>query len=67
MGPGNLFADIIKSKIVPVTRLTQVHRQAAQSNIVKVAHQLNAGNYPEMKKVLQGENEVVLLEEKVGC
>jgi exodeoxyribonuclease V alpha subunit len=33
VGPGQVLADIIQSGAVPVVRLTEVFRQAAQSRI----------------------------------
>ena len=38
VGPGQVLADIIASGVVPVVRLTEVFRQAAQSRIVTTAH-----------------------------
>ena len=43
VGPGNLFADLIRSGTVPTVRLTQIFRQAAQSAIVRNAHLVNCG------------------------
>ena len=38
VGPGQVLADIIASGAVPVVRLTEVFRQAAQSRIITNAH-----------------------------
>jgi len=46
VGPGNLFADILSSGIVPVLRLTEVFRQAAESLIIRNAHAINHGDNP---------------------
>lgn len=43
VGPGKFLADLIASDLVPVTRLTHVFRQAAQSGIVQIAHAVNHG------------------------
>ena len=43
VGPGQVLADIIQSGSVPVVRLTEVFRQAAQSRIITTAHQINRG------------------------
>ena len=51
VGPGQVLADIIKSEVMPVVRLTEVFRQAAQSRIVASAHRINAGRIPELKAV----------------
>ncbi|AWN35952.1 SF1B family DNA helicase RecD2 [Methylobacterium radiodurans] len=47
VGPGQVLADIIGSGRVPVARLTEVFRQAAESRIVVNAHRINAGKMPE--------------------
>jgi exodeoxyribonuclease V alpha subunit len=40
VGPGQVLADIISSGAVPVVRLTEVFRQAAQSRIITSAHHI---------------------------
>ncbi|CAO4165194.1 SF1B family DNA helicase RecD2 [Methylorubrum extorquens] len=47
VGPGQVLADIIVSGRVPVARLTEVFRQAAESRIVINAHSINAGRMPK--------------------
>jgi exodeoxyribonuclease V alpha subunit len=47
VGPGQVLGDIIQSGALPVVRLTDVFRQAAQSRIVTNAHRINAGVLPE--------------------
>lgn len=47
VGPGQVLADVINSGAVPVTRLTQVFRQAAGSLIIRNAHNINRGQMPE--------------------
>lgn len=47
VGPGQVLADIIASEAIPVARLTEVFRQAAESRIVMNAHRINAGKMPE--------------------
>lgn len=56
VGPGQVLADIINSGAIPVVRLTEVFRQAAQSRIITVAHQINRGRIPELGKV-EGETD----------
>jgi exodeoxyribonuclease V alpha subunit len=41
VGPGQVLADVIASGAVPVVRLTEVFRQAAQSRIITSAHRIN--------------------------
>jgi exodeoxyribonuclease V alpha subunit len=50
VGPGQVLADIIGSGAVPVVRLTEVFRQAAQSKIITTAHAINAGQLPDLGK-----------------
>src|SRR5205823_10044616 len=47
VGPGAVLADLIGSGIVAVARLTEVHRQAEESWIVRVAHAVHHGDGPE--------------------
>ena len=47
VGPGQVLADIIASAAVPVVRLTDVFRQAAESRIIVNAHRINRGLMPE--------------------
>ncbi|MCF8708532.1 SF1B family DNA helicase RecD2 [Rhizorhapis sp. SPR117] len=56
VGPGQVLADIIGSGTVPVVRLTEVFRQAAQSRIITTAHQINQGRTPNLGKV-EGETD----------
>jgi len=48
VGPGQVLADIIDSGSVPVARLTEIFRQAAESQIVTNAHKVNAGYMPNL-------------------
>src|SRR3954463_11155360 len=48
VGPGQVLADIIASGAVPVVRLTEVFRQAAQSRIITSAHRINQGSIPDL-------------------
>jgi exodeoxyribonuclease V alpha subunit len=48
VGPGQVLADIITSGAVPVIRLTEVFRQAAQSRIITNAHRINQGSIPDL-------------------
>jgi exodeoxyribonuclease V alpha subunit len=51
VGPGQVLADLIASGSVPVVRLTEVFRQAAQSRIIVNAHRINRGQMPEWEAV----------------
>jgi exodeoxyribonuclease V alpha subunit len=48
VGPGQVLADIITSASVPVVRLTEVFRQAAESRIIVNAHRINHGLMPDL-------------------
>ena len=48
VGPGQVLADIISSGAVPVVRLSEVFRQAAQSRIITNAHRINQGLMPDL-------------------
>lgn len=48
VGPGQVLADVINSGAVPVARLTEIFRQAAQSKIVTNAHKVNSGYMPDL-------------------
>ncbi len=49
VSPGNVLADVIASGILPVTYLTEIHRQEANSLIVTNAHRINRGEMPILK------------------
>src|SRR3954462_1086388 len=50
VGPGQVLADIIGSDAVPVVRLTEIFRQAAESRIITSAHRINRGAVPDLSK-----------------
>src|ERR1700720_1972915 len=50
VGPGQVLADVISSGAVPVVRLIEVFRQAAQSRIITSAHQINRGSIPDLSR-----------------
>ncbi|MFL5257497.1 MAG: ATP-dependent RecD-like DNA helicase [Rhodopila sp.] len=50
VGPGQVLADLIASGAVPVVRLTEVFRQAAQSRIITSAHRINQGAVPDLAR-----------------
>ena len=51
VGAGNILKDLIASEKIPVVRLTQVFRQAAESAIIRTAHQINNGQYPRLEPI----------------
>ncbi len=46
VGPGNFLRDLIASGRAPVTQLTEIFRQARESDIVLNAHAINQGQMP---------------------
>ncbi len=48
VGPGNVLRDILRSGAVEAVRLTEIFRQAEESNIVKNAHRINGGQMPDL-------------------
>ena len=48
VGPGSVLADLIASNVVPVVRLTEIFRQASQSQIVTAAYAINHGQMPKL-------------------
>ena len=50
VGPGQVLADIIQSEAIPVMRLTEVFRQAAESRIITAAHRINKGQMPDLAR-----------------
>jgi exodeoxyribonuclease V alpha subunit len=50
VGPGQVLADIIGAGTLPVVRLTEVFRQAAESQVIVNAHRINRGRMPELRQ-----------------
>jgi len=48
VGPGSFLNDLLASGVVPSVRLTEIFRQAAESDIVKNAHLINQGVLPDL-------------------
>ena len=48
VGPGQVLRDLIESGAVPVTRLTEIFRQAADSPIISCAYAVNRGEVPDL-------------------
>jgi exodeoxyribonuclease V alpha subunit len=49
VGAGAVLHDLIASGAVPVVKLSEVFRQAAQSRIITAAHSINRGEMPDLK------------------
>lgn len=50
VGPGKVLRDMIDSGVIPVTRLTEIFRQASGSLIIRNAHRVNRGEWLEPAK-----------------
>lgn len=48
IGPGSVLADLLRVEEIPRVRLTHVFRQAADSAIIRSAHQVRAGELPPL-------------------
>jgi exodeoxyribonuclease V alpha subunit len=48
VGPGSVLSDLISSGAVPVVRLTEIFRQAAESRIMTAAYAINQGQIPDL-------------------
>jgi exodeoxyribonuclease V alpha subunit len=55
VGPGYVLKDLIDSELVPVARLTQIFRQSSQSLIIRNAHLINEGKWPELDQSLNSQ------------
>lgn len=55
VGAGNFLRDVIDSEVVPVTRLTEIFRQAATSQIISNAHRINQGIPPLLDNLPDGD------------
>ena len=55
VGPGMVLGDLIASGTVPCVRLTEIFRQAADSGIIRGAHDINAGRVPDLRPQKDGD------------
>ena len=62
VGPGQVLGNIINSGAVPVARLTEIFRQAAQSKIITNAHKVNSGYIPNLEIVKDEETDFYFVE-----
>jgi exodeoxyribonuclease V alpha subunit len=61
VGPGDVLRDLIRSGAIPVTELTEVHRQAAGSRIVGLATEVLSGTVGQLAPI---DGDVFLAEER---
>jgi len=65
VGPGLVLRDIIESQAIPVCRLTEIFRQAAQSQIIVNSHRVNRGEmpvFPRQKEANDRKSDFYLIE-----
>ena len=48
VGPGRVFDHLIRSSVVPTICLTEIFRQARESAIIRSAHAVNQGIFPQV-------------------
>lgn len=65
VGPGRVLGDLIDSGVVPVTRLTEIRRQAKGSAIAEGAQAIREGRMPVMGE-LEGDLIFIEVEEDQG-
>src|SRR6185369_13506756 len=58
IGPGAVLRDVIRSRVVPTVRLTEVFRQASASRIIEGAHAILRGEEPRPSGALGGGTKV---------
>ncbi|NGQ94240.1 ATP-dependent RecD-like DNA helicase [Brevibacillus sp. SYP-B805] len=46
VGPGNVLMDMIASGLLPRVQLTEIYRQAEESSIIRLAHDVRQGKVP---------------------
>jgi exodeoxyribonuclease V alpha subunit len=66
VGPGQVLHDIIASGGVPVIRLTEIFRQAAESRIIVAAHAINEGRLPDLRHRGDQENDFYFVRARDG-
>lgn len=59
VGPGYVLKDLIDSQQIPVTRLTRIFRQAAESLIIRNAHRIHDGQWPILDQSINSQFLVV--------
>ncbi|MBN2267626.1 MAG: ATP-dependent RecD-like DNA helicase [Candidatus Babeliaceae bacterium] len=64
VGPGNVLKDLIASKRIACTRLTEIFRQAQSSMIVVNAHQINRGAFPKTRPEPGDKRDFIFINER---
>jgi exodeoxyribonuclease V alpha subunit len=61
VGPGQVLKDLIDSEVIDYIKLTTVHRQAQDSNIISLAYSVNNGEVPS--DILKVKDDVLFVTE----
>ena len=64
VGPGAVLRDLIASGAVPVSRLETVFRQEQSSSIVRSAHRIKAGQFPQSSDINQPHADFFIVERR---
>jgi len=65
VGPGNVLRDLLRSGAISSAVLTELFRQARESQIVVNAHRINAGQMPSLKREPKGDFFFVVEEDPI--
>ena len=65
VGPGNVLRDLLRSGAIPSAVLTELFRQARESQIVVNAHRINAGQMPSLRREPKGDFFFVVEEDPI--
>ncbi|MBI1744412.1 ATP-dependent RecD-like DNA helicase [Candidatus Acetothermia bacterium] len=55
VGPGSVLQDLIRSGVAEVVQLTEIFRQAQESQIITNSHRINRGEFPDLKAQASGD------------
>ena len=62
VGPGNVLRDLISSESLPCVFLKEIFRQAWDSQIIRNAHKVNQGIFPEADSKLHNGSDFFIIE-----
>ena len=64
VGAGDVLKDLIVSDTIPIVRLTDIFRQARQSQIVVNAHRINSGQMPQLNNHGAQQNDFFFIQQE---
>ncbi|GAJ25336.1 RecD-like DNA helicase YrrC [Liquorilactobacillus sucicola DSM 21376 = JCM 15457] len=59
VGPGQVFADLLESKMIPSKELKMIYRQENKSSIIPLAHSIKEGRLPENFHINQSDRSFI--------